>query len=70
MIEITVVGCLGGYEARAEADDPESAMVAARTLWADAQDAIQVADRRYHNRCVTTFAVDGTTVMRTEEAIR
>jgi hypothetical protein len=62
MIDVIVTGCLAGYEARAEAPDPESAVVAARTLWDDAQDAAL----GYVNRCVIVFKVDGKTVMRAE----
>lgn len=64
MIAVTVTGCLDQYVATAEAPDPESAIVAARTLWQDAQDAVAP----YFNRCVTVFATeDGKTLLRTEE---
>lgn len=62
MIEVTVTGRLAGYEERAEAPDCESALVAARTLWQDAQDVTAP----FYNACVTTFSLDGVTLMRIE----
>jgi hypothetical protein len=62
VIDVTVTGNLGDYVARAEAPDPESALVAARTLWDDAQDAVAP----YFNGCVILFALDGKPLLRSE----
>ena len=52
MIEITLYDCCGGWLASAEADDPESAALAARTL---AEDHAGVA----HEVTQAVFRVDG-----------
>lgn len=54
----------GREQARAEADSPEAAVVAARTLWQDVQDA---EPQGRYRPCVTTFLTDeGRTLLRTE----
>lgn len=51
MIEVILTG-LTGVLARAEAEDPEAALVAGRTLWEDHQD-------HYAGRLSLAFIVDG-----------
>lgn len=54
MIEI-VVSDLSGVLARAEAEDPEAALVAARTLYQDHSD-------RYYGRLNVSFLVEGSLI--------
>jgi hypothetical protein len=55
MIEV-ILRDLSGVLARAEADDPEAALVAARTLYADHQAA-------YYGRLTLSFEVEGALIL-------